>query len=339
MRKTSAGVDQLRVEFDALGKPVGLVKAVEKLEAKITDAAQLQRLRALASDAEIGRLYDKVGDAARLEKLLKDTGSVAKLDTLLGKVAKPADLERLLKAFPVAELEPLMAATKHPQYLAVMLENMDAGSAVKMLRQWMTESKFTKMDQFLERMSQGVGKQLAETAPVGANAIILDSNTAIALMKDADPLLKPTMNPGEIARVAEIKALPVGTELRVGNVTVGETGQALSFKGVPLDGLRDSADYQKVLAKLESATVGKADGVADRALVADAFFAKTTGGAPNFMTSDQNVVKKLAGLAGIDVNKAGGYPGLLAKYGTAGKVSKGFTVTVEGKSLVVIPVP
>jgi hypothetical protein len=158
-------------------------------------------------------------------------------------------------------------------------------------------------------------------------------------MKDADPLLRPTLQPGEIARVAEVKALPPGTELRVGNVVVGETGQALSFKGVPLDGLRDSTEYQTLLAKLEAAKVGKPGGFADRALVADAFFAKTTGGVPTLMTADQNVVKKLADIAGIDVKGAGGYRGLLARYGNAGTVSKGFTVTIEGKSLTVIPVP
>ncbi len=50
------------------------------------------------------------------------------------------------------------------------------------------------------------------------------------------------------------------------------------------------------------------------------------------------VVKKLANLAGIDIQKAGGYQGLLAKYGTTGTQSKGFTVTIDGKSLTVIPV-
>lgn len=50
------------------------------------------------------------------------------------------------------------------------------------------------------------------------------SNTVIALMKDADPALKLTMNNGEIARVAYIKSLPRDTELRIGNMTVGEAG-------------------------------------------------------------------------------------------------------------------
>lgn len=41
------------------------------------------------------------------------------------------------------------------------------------------------------------------------------------------------MNLGEVARVAYIKNLPVGTELRVGNVTVGETGGQLALRVCP----------------------------------------------------------------------------------------------------------
>jgi hypothetical protein len=38
-------------------------------------------------------------------------------------------------------------------------------------------------------------------------------------------------------------------------------------------------------------------------------------------------------MAGIDVQKAGGYPGLLKTYGTTG-----FNVTIEGRTLNIIPV-
>ena len=109
------------------------------------------------------------------------------------------------------------------------------------------------------------------------------------------------------------------------------------MKGLPLDVIRDSVAYKKVLAELESIKLGGAKGAADRALVADAFFAKTEAGvAPKLITADQNIVKKLAGVATpkIDVNAVGGYPGLLTKYGTSG-----FNVTIEGRTLTIIPVP
>jgi hypothetical protein len=44
-------------------------------------------------------------------------------------------------------------------------------------------------------------------------------------------------------------------------------------------------------------------------------------------------VNRLAGIAGIDANKAGGFPGLLKRYGSAG-----FNVTIEGRTITVIPV-
>lgn len=109
--RTSKSVgQQLWVEFDATGKiPVRLVPAVEKLEAKIPDAAQLTRLRAIVTDdATLGKLYDSVLDANRLEKLLKDVGDGGKLKKLLGDIGKAEDLEKLLKNMTVGELEKFM---------------------------------------------------------------------------------------------------------------------------------------------------------------------------------------------------------------------------------------
>jgi hypothetical protein len=334
VRRTSAGVDPLRVELDAAGKPVGLVKAVEKLQTRITDAAQLQRLRALASDAEIARLYDKLGDAAGLETLLKDTGGVAKLETLLGKVGKPADLERLLRSIPVAELEPIVNGIAKPEYLALTLEHVGDYSGAKLLRQWGSKSQFSKIDNFIARLSTGVGKALAETAGVGARSIIIDSNTAIALRKDAEPVLKATMNDGEIARVRYIKSLPPGTELRFGNVVVGEVGSGamLGVKGLPITVLRDSTDYQSLLKRLEDLNVGAGRGAADRALVADAFFAKTEPGViPSFVTGDKAIYNKLATEAGIDVSNLGSKT--LFQH-TGG----GFDVAIHGLTIRVVPI-
>lgn len=55
---------------------------------------------------------------------------------------------------------------------------------------------------------------------------------------------------------------------------------------------------------------------------------------PKIALSDANVVKNLARLGGVDVVKVGGYDGLVAAYGRAG-----FEVTVEGRKVMVIPLP
>lgn len=280
----------------------------------------------------------EAAETARYEKLLQQIPDATKLDALIAKAGDVEKLERLLKTFPVAELETVFAKLKDPGRLIVMIDHVGAETSAKMIRQWMNKGQLDKMNRFMERLAGGVGKELAETAAVGTQSLIIDSNTAIALIKDADPALRGTMHAGDKARVAYIKSLPAGTELRAGNVVIGEVGSgAINLKGVPLEVARDSAAYKQLLAELERLNVGGGKGVADRALVADAFFAKTEPGVvPRFVTSDPDVVKKLAGMATpkIDVNTIGGYPGLLKKYG-----SSGFDVTIEGRTLTVIPVP
>lgn len=55
---------------------------------------------------------------------------------------------------------------------------------------------------------------------------------------------------------------------------------------------------------------------------------------PTIALADQNAVKNLARLAGIDVVKAGGYKGLVTSYG-----STGFQVTIEGRVVLIRPLP
>jgi hypothetical protein len=307
LARTAAGMDDL--------SPEELAKAKQAwAEAKALEAAE----------------------DARYQKLLTQVSDATKLDDLIAKAGDAAKLERLLKVFPEAELEGIFAKLSDTGRLVTMIDHVGADSGAKMIRQWMDKGKFTKMNEFMERLASGAGKELAETTAVGAKSVIIDSNTAIALIKDADPALRGTMHAGEKARVAYIKSLPEGTELRAGNITIGEVGSgAVSVKGVPMDVARGSDDYKKVLAELERLNVGGKKGAADRAMVADAFLAKAESGVtPKFLTADQNVVKKLAGVAKIDVSAIGGYPGLLKTYG-----STGFDVTVEGRTLTIIPVP
>jgi hypothetical protein len=278
----------------------------------------------------------QAADKARYEKLLQQIPDAAKLDALIAKAGDAATLERLLQVFPETELETMFAQLKDSGHLVIMLDHVERESCAGMIRDWMANGEFAKMNQFLEHMASGVGKELAEKAVLGAKSLVIDSNTAIALMKDADPALRGTMHAGERARVAYIKSLPADTELRVGNVTVGEiAGGVLNVKGVPIEVARESAEYQKVLGALVKENLGKAKGFADRALIADAFFAKTEAGViPRFLTSDRNVVNALARSAKIDLNAIGGFPALLKKYGTSG-----FNVVIEGRILTVIPVP
>ena len=242
----------------------------------------------------------------------------------------------------MAELEAILAQVGNGRHLAVMLEHLGPTTSAGMIRQWMAKSKFAPMNQFLERLAQGVGKELAETTGLHGNSIVIDSNMAIALMKDADPALRPTMQAGEEAWVAALRTLSKDADLRVANVTVGEIRSgALQVKGIPIETLRESAEYQKVLKILADRNVGKAKGVADRGLIADAFFARTEAGVTSrtLVTADPGIVTKLADMATppIDVVKKG-LRGIVAEYGPKGTRGRGFDVIIEGRTLTVIPV-
>lgn len=78
--------------------------------------------------------------------------------------------------------------------------------------------------------------------------------------------------------------------------------------------------------------IGGSKGAADRALLADVFFAKSEGGAvPIFVTGDKSVYNKLATEAGIDLENMGGktLPELKPN---------GFTVTIEQRTIIVVPI-
>lgn len=299
----------------------------------INELANLRLAAKLAamSPEELVRAKEAFEQGERLARLVTDA---ALLEKLLSKVGDAGRVERLLAVFPAAELEVIADRLKDAGKIIVMLDHVGTQSTGKLVRQWIADGKIAKADQFLERLAAAEGKELAEAAALGAQSVMIDSNTAIALMKDADPLLKPHMQPGEVARVTYIKSLPPGTELRLGNVAVGETGGSLKLRGVPLSALRDSPEYERVLNRLVAEKVGKDTGFADQALLADAFFAKTDPGVlARFVTADQVAVKKLAGIGGLNVVKEGGFPGLVKKFGNSG-----FPVTIESRTILVIPV-
>lgn len=281
----------------------------------------------------------EAADQASYQRLLQQIPDATKLDALIAKAGDAAKLERLLKVFPEAELDTIFAQLTEPGRLVNILDQAGAETGAGMIRGWMAKGAkgYSKMNLFLERLAAG-GRELSETAAVGAKSVIIDSNAAIALVKDADPTLRATMQEGEKAWVAYLKTLPSDTELRVANVTVGEIqGGVINVKGVPITVARESTDYQKVLKALADQKVGAGKGAADRGLIADAFFAKTDPGVvPRLVTGDTNAVKNLARIATppIDVVKAGGYPGLAAHYGKTG-----FEVTIEGRKLLIVPLP
>lgn len=357
---TTFDVGTMKWSLDASGKPIATGAAdVARFAVSLTSdhpgmltPAELAAVRAefaRAYFAATGTTHDGLLPAVRFYQIDMElgimlgqsragTGVVEPLGRLLEALELPPAARltaesSLVGLIPPTELKSIFDGVTHPDQVKVLLDHVGFDSGTKMLRQWAAKGQMDKMNSFLERLNARVGDTLAEGTGLGAEAVIVDSNTAIALQKDLDPTLRATMNAGERARVAYIKALPPGTELRIGNVTVGEIPPGtLGAKGVPLAVARTSRAYSELLGKLEAMNLGGAKGTADRALIADAFFAKTAapGVTPRFATGDKAIYNKLAAEAGMDLSSLGGktLPDI---------APSGFDVTINGHTIRVIP--
>lgn len=97
---------------------------------------------------------------------------------------------------------------------------------------------------------------------------------------------------------------------------------------------RDAPEYAELLSVLIRYNLGKGTGLADRSIVADAFFARTDGAVPRFMTDDDHIVNPLLAMSGRDPSTARGNParplGVVFPHG--------FEVEIHGRRLIVIPV-
>lgn len=263
-----------------------------------------------------------------LAPLLDDAAHLA---PLLAKIPDPTVLQRLLRVFPSGELVTIAAALDEPAKLTVMVEHLGEANTGKLMRQWMKGEELSKANNFLKNLSSGVRQDTMKWKPLEDSTHIIDTNAEVAMSKARRG---EAMNEGEKARVDHINRLPNNADLRLANVSLGESENSLGLKGFSLTTDRDSPEYLALLNKLENANVGKPGGYADRAIIADAFFAsaeKITD-IPRLLTSDSNIIKKLAKLAGIDPNKIGGYKALVQMY-----EGVGFRVSINGRSLIVIP--
>lgn len=317
----------------------------EKFLAEIKRLRLAQKLGDLTPEelAKVKQAWEEAkvleaAEKASLENVKKIIPDVAKAESIVAKVGDAGTAERLLKMFSESELDSILPHLKDPKQLLPVFGHVHPQTARQMMLDMVAKGKFDKLNQFVERMAAGAA-ELGETAAIGAKSLIIDSQAAIALVKDATG---QALQGGEKAWVKYLKSLP-DTELRVGNITVGEVqGGVIKVKGMPIDvagqagnAARQLPEYQRVLGALEAQGVGGKAGVADRHVIADALFAKTDPGVvPTIAIGDTNAVKNLARVAGMDVVKEGGYPGLFKKFG-----KDGFEVVLEGRTLKVRPLP
>jgi hypothetical protein len=160
--------------------------------------------------------------------------------------------------------------------------------------------------------------------PLGKGSLIIDENVVIARGKAAADL-----NAGERAALDRLKTMDTSDLRLPPDVHAKVSGPVEGFN---ITVARDSAEYKGVFKRLEDAAVGRAKGAEDRRIVADAFFAKTEPGVvPTFVTHDKGIYNPLLVLSGQD-------PARLGK-GVAAAFPNGFSVTVEGRTIIVLPLP
>lgn len=254
-------------------------------------------------------------------------------EQLLAKVPDQAMWERLLRVVSSRELVAISADLDEPAGLAVMVEHLGEANTGKLVRQWIREGSIAKANGVLARLQSGLGKELSETSPLREHSAVVDTNLAISLRNEADPVLAAQMKGPERARLEQVHSAAESKDLRLTNMSIGETHNPLGLRGVPISSTRESPEYLDVLRALEARGVGGKNGVADRAIVADVFFAVVERGVtPKLMTADGKVAKNLARIADIDPNLIGGMEGLVRQYGSAG-----FKVTIGSRSITVIP--
>jgi hypothetical protein len=106
----------------------------------------------------------------------------------------------------------------------------------------------------------------------------------------ARPTVEQVVGPG-----TDLRTPPVaGAEAVTGEALAGRASQVLGHMG----GIRPNrghADYGGVVAELRARAIGTPSGGADRAVIADAMFAETAGGAvPRLVSVDEGIVTRLA---------------------------------------------
>jgi hypothetical protein len=185
------------------------------------------------------------------------------------------------------------------------------------------------------RALRALGATKAAAKLLNRDSLVVDSNVLIAQAKQAKGLQLQSGEEALLKRLAQLGK----KDLRASDTTKAEIQGKhpnLNPKGISISVSRTSPEYKALLKNLEnptqSWTVGRNKGVADRNIVADAFFAKTEPGViPQFATADKNIYNPLARRGGIEPDKLG--KSIDSVY------SKGFEVTINGRTIRVIPLP
>ncbi|HLO32678.1 MAG TPA: hypothetical protein VK249_26260, partial [Anaerolineales bacterium] len=242
---------------------------------------------------------------------------------LIGDITKlTAEELAALKTGYLTAIEEMEAVAAHGKALGMNDVEIEAFMKLRGETKGMTVDQVAKeMDAWKVTAQGGL-----PTKPLGKSSLIVDENVMIALEKQATG--KP-LQPGEQALLDKLKGYDT-SDLRVAGVVRAKGGATIEQFNITV--ARDSTEYKGVLSELEKFSVGRAKGIEDRQIVCDAFFAKTEPGVkPVLLTHDKGIYNRLLLMTGKDPAKLG--------QPVAKAFPAGFDVTVNGRTITVVPLP
>lgn len=268
------------------------------------------------------------------------------------------DVKHLKKATGIAyaELEKLVAARREGHMIASEVRAMDDAIAIGAKGMNLDGTGVERLRRVVEALAQPTAASIQENLTFAKSAGMPDDNSAVltegSLIADTNVVIatrwtEADLNalPTESRRAEESRRRAVSGEsdLRASDVT-----HAIELKPPPagvVDGTRlperfaltvsrDAPEYAELLSVLIRYNLGTGTGLADRSIVADAFFARTDGAVPRFMTDDDHMINPLLAMSGRDPATVRGVPprplGVVFPHG--------FEVEIHGRRLIVIPV-
>lgn len=248
-------------------------------------------------------------DSQGAEKLFAALGR----ETITSLMDVPAvQVQKLASAYSPTTIEkaaPEMGARR----LLIELERLGPSVAENMIAQGAAKGKFQKYIRHADNM-EAMKASMDNPAAIGGDSLIVDSQIMIAIRKLATGTAWAEMQPTEQVMINTLRghaglpplvsdpadrsmsALVGSLDLRAANVAFGEFGPGVTAGGVELVLSRSDPRYTGLVNELgKPPAVGGNAGVADRAVVADAVFARRTGEEPpRLVTADWRVYATLA---------------------------------------------
>jgi hypothetical protein len=236
-------------------------------------------------------------DPAQAKQLFLDLGSKAGIERMIRDDVDPARARMIVDTVGVDAVRAMLPNGSPDAWVSMLgTDNARASAEYQMVHEG--GRLIGAYSERLDRARQP-GGALDHVEALGDQSVILDTNY-LGSVRDAKRAIAEGRTPSrpDQAILDDFNRRRSRSDVRVANMTVAEfppePGDA-PLRGFALDVDRNSTEYRGFLSRLFQAEVGGpgAEGAGDRAIVADAFFAKSSR-TPTLVTGDRRLLEGLA---------------------------------------------